>query len=156
MKKSIFLLILMGLLVSCGASKIERQVQKAFKGDWVLTNVEIPSALVDITLFQDEDLKCFRNSDWHFIANNNKGSYEIHTNGCAQGRRDFRWNVKESAGQGEFYFTLKPEIEGQNARHVQSGYRLKLSYLEGNQMTWEQNGSLDGQSFVIRMHFDKN
>lgn len=156
MRKLILLFCVAAVMVACGSSKIERQAQKAFKGDWTLTNIELPSALVDINLFGDEDIKCFQNSEWHFVSNNNKGSYELYSENCSEGRRDFHWNVVEKSDTGEFYFTLKPEIEGTNAQKVKSGYRLKLSYLEGDQMTWEQVGSLDGDSFRIQMHFSKN
>ncbi len=154
MKKILLLFVCTGLLVSCGASKAERQAQKAFKGDWTLTHIKLPSALVDVELLGNADSKCFENSQWHFVPNNNTGSYELFN--CTEGRRDFHWNVQEDSGMGAFYFTLKPEVEGQKARKVKSGYRLRLVNLDDHGMVWEQIVDFEGKPFTIQMNFVRN
>lgn len=154
MKKIFLLFVLTGVLVSCGVSKAERKAQKAFKGNWTLTDVNIPSALVDVQLLGDQDSKCFQNSQWHFVPNNNSGSYELYN--CAEGGRNFHWSVQEDSGMGTFYFNLKPELEGQKARKVKSGYRLRLVALDDSQMIWEQTVDFEGKPFTIQMSFDRN
>ena len=154
MKKIVLLFVMAGLLVSCGVSKTERQAQKVFKGDWTLTHVNLPSALVDVALFDDADTKCFENSQWHFVPNNNTGSYELM--GCEPGVRDFHWSVQENSGMGIYSFNLKPELEGQKARKVKTGYKLRLVSLDEGQMQWEQTVSYEGKPFTIQMSFTKN
>lgn len=156
MKKTLFLLGVVLIMASCGASKIERQTQRTFKGDWVLTDVELPSALVDVSLFDDVDTKCFEPSVWHFVPNNNKGNYTIENSDCSPGKRDFHWSVKENSDTGGFDLTLKPEQDGKNAQKVKSGYRLELVELDENQMVWEQTVSYDNEPFTIQMRFSKN
>lgn len=154
MKKTFLVFFVTVLVVSCGVTKTERQAQKSFKGNWTLTDIELPSALVDVSLFQDADTRCFENSDWHFVPNNNKGTYELMD--CEAGKRDFHWSVEENAEDGEYYFTLKPELEGENARKVKSGFRLKLKYLDEDTMQWEQTVSYEGEPFTLKMNFSKN
>ncbi len=154
MKKCLIWVLLVVVMTSCGVSKTERQAQKAFKGDWILTDIKLPSALVDVALLGDADSKCFENSQWHFVPNNNTGRYELFN--CDAGQRAFHWAVQEDSGMGSFYFTLKPEVEGQKARKVTSGYRLRLLSLDESQMLWEQTVDYQGRPFTIQMHFSKN
>ncbi|HLS30050.1 MAG TPA: hypothetical protein VK021_04280 [Flavobacteriaceae bacterium] len=154
MKKYMLILCAVVILTSCGVSKAERQTQKTIKGDWTLTHIELPSALVDVNLFEDVDTRCFENSDWHFVSNNNKGSYKLYKNDCQPGTRDFRWNIEEN--NNEFYFTLKHEVDGVNIRHEKRGFRLKLVSLDDNYMVWEENTTYEGKPFPIRISFSKN
>lgn len=159
MKNVLLLVVFAGLMTACGTSKIERQAQRTFKGDWTLNSVTFPenSGFVDVTLFEDVDRKCFEGSEWHFVSNNNKGEYQIFKEDCSPGKREFRWNVEETnPDSGEFDFTLKPVSEGQNARKTAQGYRLNLVSLDDTQMVWEQTVSFEGEPFKIRMEFTKN
>lgn len=156
MKNSILILFLVGLLTSCGTSKVERQAQKTFKGDWTLTNVELPSALVDVDVFDDADHRCFEGSNWHFVPNNNTGTYELVGDDCSPDQRKFFWNIQENTDNGEYSFTLKPEAKAAQARKQKSGYRLKLMYLDDTRMTWEQTVTYEGSPFTIKMNFSKN
>src|SRR5690625_2879804 len=123
MKKTILILILAGVMLSCGTTKMARNAQKTFKGDWILTEITYPgsSGFVDVTLFQDASTNCFVNSDWHFVPNNNKGYYQLYQDDCTPGKRNFRWNVQQNSDSGLFSFTLKPVEEGQNARKTKQG-----------------------------------
>lgn len=156
MKKYFLVLFIVSIMASCGVTKVERQAQKTFKGDWTLTQVDLPSALVDVELFDDVDSKCFMNSDWHFVSNNNKGSYKLYKDDCSPGTRKFHWNIQENKDNDEFYFTLKHEVDGVNIRKEKRGFRLKLVSLDDTQMVWEENTTHDGRPFTIRMSFSKN
>jgi len=76
MKKIFALLTVSLLLFACGTTKIERQSERTFKGNWTLNSITYPNStgFVDVTLFQDASAKCFRNSQWNFISNNNQGN----------------------------------------------------------------------------------
>lgn len=154
MKKIVLLFLMAGFLMSCGASKTERQSQKALKGDWTLTDIKLPSALVDVKLFDDEDSKCFQDSQWHFIPNNNTGNYAL--SNCSEGERDFHWSIQEDNEMGTYFFNLKPEIEGEKARKVKTGYRLRIVRLDDHQMLWEQTVEYEGQPFTIQMSLVRN
>lgn len=158
MKKVVFLFVVTALLISCGSSKMARQAQHTFKGDWTLTDISYPgsSGFVDVILFQDVGTKCFVNSDWHFVSNNNSGTYQLYKSDCSPGKRSFRWNVQENAENGKFYFTLKPSDSGKQARKTKSGFQLELVTLNDTQMVWEETVSYQGKPFVVRMNFSKN
>lgn len=154
MKKIILLLIVAGIMTACGTSKIERQTQRVFKGNWILTDISLPSALVDVSLFDEADSKCFETSEWHFVPNNNKGSYELFN--CAPGQRNFVWSVQQGNAEEDFYFMLKPDTGAQKITKARTGYRLRLVSLDDTQMQWEQTVTHEGKPFTIRMNFSKN
>lgn len=159
MKKTVLIFILAGVMLSCGTTKMARQAQKTFKGDWTLTEITYPgsSGFVDVHLFEDASTNCFVNSDWHFVPNNNKGYYQLYKNDCSPGKRNFRWNVQqEDSDNGMFSFTLKPVDKEQNARKTKRGYRMNLVSLDNTQMVWEEQVSYEGKPFTIRMTFSKN
>lgn len=158
MKKTITLLFLATLLVSCGASKTERNAEKTFKGDWILNSISYPNSdgFVDVTLFNDASANCFRNSEWHFISNNHKGSYSLYGENCTSGKRNFVWDVQTvDAESGSYNFTLKPVGEKENARKLDTGYQLKLVSISENSLVLEQQVSYQGKAFLIRMNFIK-
>ncbi|MBW2960774.1 lipocalin family protein [Mesonia aestuariivivens] len=146
------------LLVACGTTKIERQAERTFKGSWTLNTITYPnnSGFVDVTLFQDATANCFRNSQWNFVSNNNKGVYTLTGANCNSGTRNFSWMVQEENPEAGLYdFTLKPIGEGENARRIDTGYRLNLVSLTDTNMIWEQTVSYEGKPFKIRMSFTK-
>ncbi|WP_073148142.1 lipocalin family protein [Mesonia phycicola] len=159
MKKIIALVTVSLLLFACGTTKIERQAERTFKGSWTLNNVTYPNSdgFVDVTLFQDASANCFRNSQWNFISNNNKGTYTLSGANCNEGTRNFIWAVQEeNADSGLYDFTLKPINDGENARKINTGFRLNLVSLSETNMVWEQTVSYEGQPFIIRMNFSKS
>lgn len=159
MKKSILLLFAVTLLTACGATKIERQAQKTLKGEWTLTKISYPDSkgIFKVSLFNDASASCFAGSNWSFVPNNNHGTYSINDGGCQTGSREFIFDIIEIApDSGIFDFTLKPIGEGENPRKANTGYRMNLLSLSGSAMVWEQNVSLEGKPFTIRLHFVSN
>ncbi|HET8837542.1 MAG TPA: lipocalin [Flavobacteriaceae bacterium] len=159
MKKIVSLLFVAVLLSSCGATKVERQAQKTLKGNWTLNRISYPNSqgIFKVNLFNDVSASCFTGSDWSFIPNNNHGTYTITDGSCATGDRNFIFDVIETVpDSGIFDFTLKPVGEDENPRKINTGYRLNLVSLSEMEMVWEQNVSLEGKPFTIRMHFSKN
>ncbi|MDR6301611.1 lipocalin family protein [Mesonia maritima] len=158
MKKILFLCFTVVLISACGTTKIERQAERTFKGNWTLNSITYPNSngFVDVTLFDHAKANCFRNSDWNFVSNNNQGQYNLTGADCPSGTQNFTWAVQEvNAETGLYDFTLKPVDEGENARKLRTGYRLSLKSLTENNMVWEQTVSFEGNPFIIRMSFTK-
>ncbi|HET8809353.1 MAG TPA: lipocalin [Flavobacteriaceae bacterium] len=159
MKKTVLLLFAITLLSACGATQIERQAQRTLKGDWMLNRISYPDSqgIFEVNLFNDASASCFTGSSWNFVPNNNHGIYTINDASCATGERNFIFDVIETTpDSGIFDFTLKPVGEDENPRQVNTGYRLNLVSLSDTNMVWEQNVSLEGEPFTIRMHFIKS
>lgn len=159
MKKTVLLLFAVTLLSACGATQIERQAQRTLKGDWMLNRISYSNSegIFEVTLFNDASASCFTGSSWSFVPNNNHGTYSINDTSCATTDQNFIFDVIETTpDSGIFDFTLKPVGEDENPRQVNTGYRLNLVSLSDTNMVWEQNVSLEGKPFTIRLHFIKN
>jgi len=63
---------------------------------------------------------------------------------------------EDSPDSGLYDFTLKPVGEKENARKIDTGFRLNLVSLTETSMIWEQTVSYEGQPFKIRMSFSKS
>lgn len=156
MKKTFFLLFAIALLTACGTTKIERQAQHALKGEWTLTRISYPDSegIFEVELFDDASASCFTGSEWAFVPNNNHGTYTISDPNCQTGEQHFIFDVIGTApDSGMLDFTLKPIEDSENPRKVNTGYRMNLVSLSANSMVWEQQVSLDGEPFAIRLHF---
>jgi hypothetical protein len=158
MKRFFLLSLCCFVLVSCGSTKMEREAMQTFKGNWILTDISYPnnSGFVDVKIFNDAPVNCFRNSTWHFVSNNNQGDYTLSGNDCPSGKQNFTWNVVASENNpSEYNLTLKPIGEDENSRRIDSGFRMTLSNLSQNKMTWRQTVQYEGEAFVIQMKFVK-
>lgn len=156
MKKSILMLFAVVLLTACGATKIERQAQQTLKGEWTLNRISYPNSegIFKVAMFNDASASCFTGSTWAFVPNNNHGTYTITDGSCSTGERQFIFDVIEAVpDSGIFDFTLKPMGDKENPRKVNTGYRMNLVSLSGSSMVWEQQVSLEGKPFTIRLHF---
>lgn len=103
----------------------------------------------------DTSKECFEESVWKFVPNNNRGTYDITTEGCSMGERYFIFMVQEiDKSSGYYDFLIKPTNEKYQSE-TNKGIRLSLSYLSDNQMTWQQTLQVDGEPFVISMNFVK-
>lgn len=150
------------LLASCGAQKkssagvagsssvgndgpTAREWRNGLKGTWVLNSVDrenIPSAYTIKNVFDEAPVDCFIGSEWHLPGGNYQGSISFNASGslCADGAvRTIVWTVYDGANEGLHpQFQLKKLYAGEKARNVTTGYRMDLSYS-------------DGQSLVMRM-----
>lgn len=145
-------------LTSCYTTKTERQAERVFKGAWTLTSITYPnsSTFVESTLFRDATAKCFENSNWNFVPNNNQGNYSLTGAGCDDTPRSIVWSVQEvDASTGLYSFLLKVVAEGENARKVDTGFRVQLASLTETTMSWEQTAYYEGEPIIIRMNFTK-
>ena len=86
MKKIILSLFVFSMLLSCGTSKTVRESKRVIKGDWTLSSITYSEAgTYNVMLLNDVSKTCFENSMWHFIPNNNTGTYTIDDAGCTTG-----------------------------------------------------------------------
>ena len=152
------------LLASCGAQKKSSmgggsastgaiqndgpsasQWRSGLKGKWVLNSVDredIPAAYTIKNIFDEAPVDCFVGSVWTLPTGNYRGSIAFNAAGnlCADGAvRAIVWSVYDGAKEGLYpQFQFKKIYSGEKASNVTSGYRLNLSYS-------------DGQSLIMRM-----
>ncbi|HET8885256.1 MAG TPA: lipocalin family protein [Salinimicrobium sp.] len=145
-------------LIACGPGKVVKEAQETFKGDWILNNVTYPGSTgsFNVTLFNEANASCFTNSTWHFVENNNTGTYTIQKTGCNSGERYFRWKVEEvNEATGNYDFLFKPTNEKNDDLNENTGFRINLISLTETTMIWEQTVMFEGDDFTIRMEFNK-
>lgn len=155
MKKLILFTFLATFLISCG-SKTVHQSKKVIKGDWQLDAITYSeTGNFNVNLLKDATAECFIGSSWHFIPNNNTGTYNINANDCQTGERYFVFTIQEGDAESGLYdFLLKPTDEKFKS-DVMRGYRFNLSHLSGSSMKWEQTVTLEGKPFKVLMDFSK-
>ncbi|MFD1769389.1 hypothetical protein [Sphingobacterium suaedae] len=158
------LFALVMLLASCGAQKKSgmgtnssgstsagtdgpsaSQWRSGLKGKWVLNSVDredIPAAYTIKNIFDEAPVDCFLGSVWTLPGGNYRGNITFNAAGtlCADGAvRTIVWSVYDSKANDQHpQFQFKKIYSGEKAANVTSGYRLNLSYS-------------DGQSLVMRM-----
>ena len=158
MKKVIFILISALVMVSCGASQVQKEARKTVNGNWNLSDISFPGSTGDlqVTLFEDATADCLRNSDWNFISNNNTGSYVVTNAQCDTNSRFFIWSIDEvDAASGTYNLMLKPTDADYDSTTGNQGFRINLVTLTGTNMVWEQTVNFEGDNFTIRMEFNK-
>lgn len=156
MKKIILGIFVFSMLLSCGTSKTVRESKKVIKGDWTLNTITYSEAgTYNVTLLNDVSKTCFENSTWHFVPNNNTGTYSILGYSCPEGERYFVFTIQEIDPQTGLYdFLLKPTDEKYKS-DTNQGFRLKLTALSDTLMQWQQTVSVNGKPFTITMNFNK-
>ncbi|NJW53374.1 lipocalin family protein [Salinimicrobium oceani] len=159
MKKIALLFLTVAFLVSCGSSKVANEARKTMNGDWQLTSITYPgnNQNVEVTLLDNIPARCLENSSWVFVSNNNTGSYQPSGMTCDSNTRFFRWSIDDTnAAMGNFDLMFKPTNADHKSETGNTGYRINLSNLTGDQMVWEQTVNFEGKPFTIRMNFTKN
>lgn len=156
MKKITLLLIVVGMLISCGTSKTVKESKKVIKGTWVLGDITYNSyGTFRITFFNDVSKKCLEGSNWNFIPNNNTGKYTISGINCVSGDRNFIFTIDEVDPETGLYdFLLKP-TNAKKKSADNKGFRLRLSHLSDTEMKWEQKASIDGKTITMNLNFTK-
>lgn len=157
MKKTVFILLIAVIAMSCGP-KVVRQSKKVIKGNWTLNAIEYSQAgEYNVTIFKDANKGCFKGSTWSFVPNNNTGVYNLSNGDCPTGGpRNFVFTIDEvNKDTGLYDFLLKPTNEKHKSLS-NKGFRVKLAHLDESTMKWQQNTTVNGQPFTISMNFTKN
>ena len=154
--KNLVHLILASILLSCSSSKTVRTSKKTIKGDWVLSSLSYNKEhTLSVQLLNHASAACFEGSSWHFIPNNNSGTYTIENSECTTSIRHFIFTVQEINAENGFYdFLLKP-TNRKGKSETNAGYRLELASLTESSMQWVQRVSVNGKPFPITMNFTK-
>lgn len=154
--KITLLVAFMGLLASCGPTKVVKQTKKTLKGNWTLNDVSYDRpGTYDVQLFNDASEECMEGSIWRFIPNNNFGNYELSGVGCDTEKRYFVWGIPDANGSEMNYdITLKP-TDSKMKSVTNAGFRIALSYLSDTQLQMTQTVNVEGVPFKITMDFTK-
>ena len=128
------------------------------QGDWQLTEISYPGddQELDVTLLNDISATCLEGSTWNFIENNNTGSFVNSGINCDSETRFFIWSIDGSnAATGNYDLLIKPTNDDFDSEINNKGYRINLTHLSDDRMTWEQTVSFEGRPFTIVMNFNK-
>lgn len=120
MRKIVLLSSVALMFVSC--KTLDKNAEAKIKGNWVLTEVSFPKGY-KVTPFNIADSKCMVNSEWFFVANNNKGTVTINGNrNCAANNLNIVWTVGLDKS-----FNLKVLNAGEDASDKKEGYKLTIA-----------------------------
>lgn len=156
MYKLIGIFLITITFAACGPSKTVQESRKVIKGDWTLNTISYSEeGDFKATLLNDASGLCFEGSDWKFVPNNNRGTYQINKADCPEGKRHYIFVIQEvDPATGLYDFLLKPT----NAKYkseTNAAFRFRLAALSSESMRWEQTVDVDGSPLVIAMNFSK-
>ncbi|MEQ3662061.1 MAG: lipocalin family protein [Flavobacterium sp.] len=133
MKKIVVLIVASFLLFACKSksvtnTKLDNKTERILKGNWKITSVTYPgSDYIKVTSFDIEDSKCFVESEWNFISNNNKGGVVLKKKGCLSYSTPITWYINKDSDM-----VIKFLDEGLKSRKVKEGYIIKVSNISEN------------------------
>ncbi|MDG4945408.1 lipocalin family protein [Weeksellaceae bacterium KMM 9713] len=156
MKKIGILTLFIALMFSsCSTTKVERETQMSFRGDWTLDQIvsDQGESVVITNLFHHSSVECFEGSSWNFVANNNKGSYILDGAGCPTNENEFKWFMEEDGA--DTYFMFKRVDEGVKAKDVVSGYKMKVISVDDSQAHLMHEVPFEGGKMSIHYYFSK-
>jgi len=132
---------------------MDAKSQYGLKGNWTLTEVSnIGGDFVKITSFDIADSKCFKNSQWKFVSNNNSGTVNLTGGGaCPMYEGNFKWFITPS---GEFEFKFVDQ--GEKAKNVTTGYKMKVKNQSASSFDLVNTFYVGGQGYDVTYHFQKN
>lgn len=156
--KNILLLLISITLLSCGASKLVKETEKSFNGEWTLTEITYPdsSGFFDVTLFQIADASCFESSVWKFVAKNNRGTVDLYDESCTTEQQNLVWSVEESTKPNYLYNVILKMAEDEKASKENKGSRLQIKEISERKMVWDLNVQFQSKPMVVRLNFIKN
>jgi|SRR5690606_21321959 len=152
--------------VSSGVSQADgpsaSQWRNGLKGKWVLNSVnreDIPSTYTIKNIFDEAPVDCFIGSVWTLPGGNYRGSIAFNAAGnlCADGAvRTIVWSVYDGAKEGAYpQFQFKKVYSGEKASNVTSGYRLNLSYSDGQSLVMRMPVPLENGSGNLVLNFSR-
>ena len=150
------LLLLISLVVACGAAKSSKTTQNTLEGTWTLSSITYDNSdQYAIKLFNDASNTCFLGSRWRFSVNN-KGTYTIKEADCNPGKRYFEYSVDPTKQTSGLYdFLIRPTDASGNSQ-TNAAYRTKMIYKTSEKMQWQQTTTVNGKPFVFKMNFEKS
>jgi hypothetical protein len=156
MKKAIFILLFALIFVGCKtkeqvvSTKTDNKSASKLKGAWTITSVVYPgSDYIKITSFETADSKCFVNSDWNFIPNNDKGDFVLNSASCVVFSSPITWYISK---EGDFVMKILKETK---ARKVTSGYLLKIREQSESSFQLVDQVNVGGKQIEVIYQFQK-
>lgn len=148
------MVMLVLMMTSCSTTKVEREAENGFKGDWTLSQIvsDEGNSVVITSLFGQSSVECFEGSTWHLVANNNTGNYALNGSGCDTTENQIKWYVQEENGLTYFWFK---RINGAKAKEVLTGYKLQLISVDEYQAHLMQEVPFEGGKMNIHYYFNK-
>lgn len=129
MKKIIFMVLITVFVMACKpmqtvtTTKLDNKSERLIKGNWQVSSVNyLGSDVFKITSFNIADAKCFEESIWSFVSNNNTGEMHLKTANCVIFDSQITWFINTDGN-----FVLKYLSEGVKAKHTAGGYVLKIA-----------------------------
>jgi hypothetical protein len=154
MKKIIYTLLMVTLLVSCktaDSSKLDSKTTHALRGNYTISSVTFEgNNMFKINVFEIADSKCFEGSTWNFIANNNKGSMALNAAGCPSFESKITWFINK---EGNFVLKI---LDDNKARKVTDGYVLGLKNVTDNGFQLVESIRVGGKMTDLVYQFNKN
>ena len=159
MKKTLFTLLLLTAFISCKSTSstvntnLDNKTERMLKGDWTLTSVNYPnSAYFKVNSFNIEDSKCFVNSNWSFVSNNNKGEMSLNnvSSDCKNFSSPITWYINKGGN-----FVLKI-INDYKAKEVNNGFVLAVSNVTESSFDLIDTINVAGQTKKITYSFQRN
>lgn len=152
MKKVLTIGLMALFVVSCKPT-MDSKSQVGLKGNWTLTKVDhIGGDFVKVNSFDIADTKCFVGSQWKFVSNNNSGVITMNGGGdCPTFENNIKWTISPS---GDFNFKFIDE--GVKAKHVSTGYSMKVRNQSETSFQLVDKVYSGGQSYDITYQFSRN
>lgn len=158
MKKAFFIFFLCTAFLSCKSTstvntKLDNKTERMLKGDWTLTSVNFPnSEYFQVNSFNIEDSKCFVNSNWSFVSNNNKGEMALNnaSSACKNFSSPITWYINK---EGNFVLKI---INDYKAKEVNNGFVLAVRNVTETSFDLIDTINVAGQTKSITYSFQRN
>jgi hypothetical protein len=140
-------------LISCSSSKNATNLKATngnLAGTWTISDitVNLPSDFKVTNVFDEAPYEEFKGSTWDLIKNGN-GHFTL-TNGT---KETIFWSIYGKGADAQFQFK---KLNGNKARNVEEGYRLKLQNISRNSFTAQSPVDIgNGQTGYITYTFTK-
>lgn len=157
MKKTVLIIVMSIFALACKPqqavtnTKLDNKTERMMKGDWIISSVKfVGSDVFKVTSFNIADSKCFEESLWTFVSNNNTGEMILNKANCAAYGSHITWFVNKDGN-----FVIKFLEEGVKAKHTPSGYVLKIANQTETSFQLIDKAAVGSNTAEVVYQFDK-
>ncbi len=157
MKKTVFIMVMSIFALACKpkqsvtSTKLDNKSERMIKGDWIISSVKyVGSDVFKVTSFNIADSKCFEESLWTFVSNNNTGEMVLNKANCAAYGSQITWYINKDGN-----FVMKFLTEGVKAKHTASGYVLRIANQTETSFQLIDRAAVGSNSAEIVYQFEK-
>ncbi len=130
---------------SAQSSSTEKMDASKLKGDWEVVSIDYDKKFKIKPFDEGADVKCFMNSHWRLIPNNNTGAITLAGGkDCPAVTRPIKFDLTKD---NEFRF--KKIVDGTKAKANVEGYSLLLTNQAMDQFSLEQNVPFEGENIKV-------